>query len=179
MTLLLYYDAVQQKNPNEFWKNLWARSNRIKKELLLVSKYSSVDGCEYPSTYSEIVGTFSSVQGVPYLKGFNVTHTHLTSHPPSVADYLHEIQSRAAYDTLYHRVVTTCHIWHYSASSALMKCVNGLIEECNHTKLAELFSSLSDRLYHANKEYIKNGDCSLYIRELKDIGFNVSVFEPS
>jgi formyltetrahydrofolate hydrolase len=140
-----------------------------------MARYAAVGGVAGPIVCHETVGTVSSVTGFIYKRGCNIMHTHLDFHPPSTADYLHEIQSRLAYYTLNHVVVTTRHIWNYSATTLLLHQFNNLIINKCVKMLAELISSLTGKINNANKEFIKNDNCFLYIRELKDIGFNVSV----
>jgi hypothetical protein len=168
--------GVDHNKKANSWTSYWMKSQTIKKEIVLMCFYESDANCaETPRIYKEAVGTTDHVLGLQYAPRSNIIHTHLDHHPPSAADYKHMIQSYFAYKTLGHSVVTSKHIWHYCAKSAILGKIQNALIAADVVMLSEIMSSMTSQISTANKEFINSCDVHMYRRTLNDIGFNVSI----
>lgn len=156
-------------------QDLLSRSLSTGREIALELRYGSNDGAEVPVVLMEQMGEGDHVKAIPSSLGSYMCHTHLSEHPPSSTDYLVMLKTATTHNCIEHRVITPKRVYSYSCSTGLNKELRGLLRCDAILLLTDRFDSIKCSIVTINDSFKLDDDISLYVRNLKDLGINLSV----
>jgi hypothetical protein len=128
------------------------------------------------------IGSHIKVDGSRLNRGSDVYHTHLDNHPPSARDYLTGLMCKALYDTHISGVIGQSKIFRYDYKEFLLNKFDKMFLYDDDSQSSEeetvsnkWFDHLRNRIININKNYVKTGNDSIYIRKLARLGIIMSI----